>query len=169
MRKIWIVLTILFFYFLLIYPVSARSGCCSGHNGVNCTAGAQANGNVICNDGWTGSSCLYSEMVMCGGSSTSTSTQPIYIQPTVIVYPTNTPMPLPTFTPIPTATLIPTNTPTLTLTPVPTKNVLSAETKKPTPTNIPTAQTTGNPIGALIGLGIVGGAGYWFYKKGKKE
>src|SRR5437879_5478802 len=47
--------------------VYATRGCCSGHGGVNCGAGAQANGAVICGDGSTGSSCQYSAMVECGG------------------------------------------------------------------------------------------------------
>lgn|GEM_PF-1433267 len=55
----------------LFFPqsVQAKSGCCSGHGGVSCSAGAQGNGDVICNDAWTGSSCSYSEMAMCEGSS----------------------------------------------------------------------------------------------------
>ena len=37
-------------------------GACSGHNGVDCLAGPSSTGAVICNDGWTGSSVLYSNM-----------------------------------------------------------------------------------------------------------
>ncbi len=55
----------LFLALFLIPIVSASSGCCSGHGGVDCAAGPQSNGHVICNDAWTGSSCLYSSMVMC--------------------------------------------------------------------------------------------------------
>ena len=57
---------ILFILLLLIFPfdVNAASGCCSHHGGVDCTR-KQSNGNVICNDGWTGSSCSYSGMVKC--------------------------------------------------------------------------------------------------------
>lgn len=125
MRRLVIYTLLLFFFLTFSYNVLAKSGCCSGHNGVNCSAGGQGNGHVICNDGWTNSSCLYSEMVMCGGSSGSTTnSQPVYIPPTEIVYPTNTPRSLPTWTPKPSRTpapeptetsipiLIPTNKPT---------------------------------------------------------
>lgn len=37
----------------------ASSGACSGHGGVNCAAGPQPNGRVICNDGWKGSKVMY--------------------------------------------------------------------------------------------------------------
>lgn len=83
------------FSWLTISPVFAKSGCCSGHSGVNCSAGPQGNGKVICNDGWTGSSCRYAEMVMCGGNSTATS-QSAPSQPTVIVTPRPTLLPRPT-------------------------------------------------------------------------
>ncbi len=86
---------ILFFVFTPI-NTDAKSGCCSGHGGVNCSVGPQSNGHVICNDGWTGSSCLYSEMVMCGGSSTSSTTNINTVQ---VNPPTSTPIP-PTKTPI---------------------------------------------------------------------
>lgn len=59
---------------LLFAPiVNAKSGCCSGHEGVNCGGGSQLNGNVVCNDGWKGSSCKYSEMVMCRGTGSPTN------------------------------------------------------------------------------------------------
>lgn len=41
------------------------SGACSDHGGVNCSVGAQANGMVMCRDGWTGSSVLYSLVQEC--------------------------------------------------------------------------------------------------------
>ncbi|MBU1018061.1 S-layer homology domain-containing protein [Patescibacteria group bacterium] len=40
-------------------PVYATTGACSGHDGVNCSAGADSDGSVICNDGWTDSSVDY--------------------------------------------------------------------------------------------------------------
>jgi hypothetical protein len=49
---------------------NATSGCCSHHGGVDCSR-KQANGNVVCNDGWTGSSCSYSSMVKCSGYSST--------------------------------------------------------------------------------------------------
>lgn len=51
---------------LLLPTISlAISGACSSHGGVNCTAGRQLNGKVICNDGWTDSIAEYDFMVMC--------------------------------------------------------------------------------------------------------
>jgi len=43
----------------------AISGACSFHNGVNCNAGANLNGNVICNDGWTNSSVYFYDVDEC--------------------------------------------------------------------------------------------------------
>lgn len=51
--------------------VFAKSGCCSSHKGVDCNK-IQSDGKVVCNDGWTGSSCAYSSMVMCEGYSPTT-------------------------------------------------------------------------------------------------
>ncbi|GAJ17295.1 unnamed protein product, partial [marine sediment metagenome] len=45
--------------------IEAVSGCCSHHDGVCCECGAQSDGKVICNDGWTESSCYYNKMAMC--------------------------------------------------------------------------------------------------------
>lgn len=67
------------FVFLLLLPLAliltplspalATSGACSSHGGVDCGAGASSDGNVICNDGWTGSSVAYSAMAECGAPS----------------------------------------------------------------------------------------------------
>lgn len=38
----------------------ASSGACSSHDGVDCSAGPDSDGSVICNDGWRGSSVEYS-------------------------------------------------------------------------------------------------------------
>ena len=48
----------------------AASGACSGHGGVDCSAGRDSDGSVICNDGWENSSVSYASMKMCGQSST---------------------------------------------------------------------------------------------------
>ena len=58
------------FVIVLLIPlnVSAASGCCSHHGGVDCSR-IQSNGKVICNDGWTGSSCSYSGMAKCRGQN----------------------------------------------------------------------------------------------------
>lgn len=54
--------TILFFIPLII---QATSGACSGHQGVNCNAGPDWDGSVICNDNWRDSSVSYYSMKMC--------------------------------------------------------------------------------------------------------
>ncbi len=47
------------------YHVDAKSGACSGHRGVNCAAGADKDGSVICNDGWKKSTVSYASMKEC--------------------------------------------------------------------------------------------------------
>lgn len=37
----------------------ADSGACSNHGGVNCSAGPDTDGSVICNDGWKDSTITY--------------------------------------------------------------------------------------------------------------
>lgn len=51
-------------------PVSADSGACSSHGGVNCGAGADYDGSVICNDSWRDSSVSFSSMSECQTKST---------------------------------------------------------------------------------------------------
>jgi len=55
------------FFALSINNVMATSGACSWHGGVNCAAGADWDGSVICNDGWRNSSVSYHSMVKCQG------------------------------------------------------------------------------------------------------
>lgn len=46
-------------------PTSSSSdgrGACSGHDGVNCAAGPDSDGSVICNDGWEDSSVDYDDV-----------------------------------------------------------------------------------------------------------
>ena len=167
-------LAISFFFLVLSFILNpeiilAKSGCCSSHDGVNCSAGPQSNGKVICNDGWRGSSCLYSEMVMCGGSSYTTTTKtvtstpaPIYTTTPKPIY-TNTPKPTYTSTPKPTKT--PTSTPTETETPTPSRETA--------PESISTVNLTeksneeSSEGGGAVLLSLVGGAIYLF-KKFKK-
>src|ERR1700730_15701050 len=58
---------------LIFIPVvaAATSGACSGHLGINCSAGPGAYGQVICNDGWHGSSVSYASMEECQASQPS--------------------------------------------------------------------------------------------------
>jgi hypothetical protein len=57
----------IFSFLILSFPlvVYATSGACSDHGGVNCSEGAGANGQVICNDGWDGSTISYDSMFEC--------------------------------------------------------------------------------------------------------
>lgn len=143
MKNLFLLPALTFFAsFLFTSTVFATSGCCSGHSGVDCAAGPQGNGNVICNDGWRGSSCSYASMVMCGGSTSNTTNTyvaptatptPAYVAPIITSEPTATPTPTPTATPTPTSTATPTptiiTTPTITATPT----VTPTNTPSPTP------------------------------------
>ncbi len=150
--------------FILLYPspssVSAVSGCCSSHGGVSCVAGPQSNGKVICNDGWLGSSCYYSEMVMCAGYSTQSTPTPTStpinydtqiqeieaeIKGLQTTAPTPTPIPA-TPKPTPRPTSKPTIAPTITPTDIPTTT--------PTAPLVEGASTSSGGS-ALGGLGIV--------------
>lgn len=72
-----------YFFCLFVFALSilninvanATSGTCSYHGGVSCSAGADTDGSVICNDGWTNSSVLYSSMSECRSSRSC----PIYL------------------------------------------------------------------------------------------
>lgn len=57
-------------YLLILLPglAFATSGACSGHGGVDCGAGRDYDGSVICSDGWRKSSVSYSSMVKCASS-----------------------------------------------------------------------------------------------------
>lgn len=68
MRKFFILIAIVFFLGSANIAYSA-SGACSYHGGVNCSAGSDWDGSVICNDGWQDSSVSYSSMVSCRESS----------------------------------------------------------------------------------------------------
>ena len=170
-RIVMVLGTAILTVFLSVGVVDAKSGCCSGHDGVSCGAGPQGNGRVICNDGWTGSSCLYSEMVMCGGSSTTTSTY----SPAPVVN-TPAPTPIPTIIPTPKPTPPPTHTPTPTPTPTPSTSPSPELTTTPTPS--PDSEesevlgesdtmetTTSEAVGGLSALGFTGWLGYKGLKK----
>lgn len=71
MKKSFIISSIFFLSLFGAKFVFATSGACSYHGGVDCSAGAAADGSVICNDGWTDSSVQYSDMDECqNGDST---------------------------------------------------------------------------------------------------
>lgn len=141
-----------------LQSVYAKSGCCSGHDGVSCSAGAQSNGNVICNDGWRGSSCSYSEMVMCGGITTTTDpTKPPTPKPTQ--RPTIRPTPDPTIAP--TIDPSPSNIPT----PTPVASITVNSTTEPPSKPESDSSSTGE---AVAGLGTVGGLGWLGFKGIKK-
>lgn len=63
----------------LLFPLFAyaSSGGCSDHAGVNCSAGAGPSGNVICNDGWGGSSVNYYSMAECTTPTISSCIAPV--------------------------------------------------------------------------------------------
>ncbi|KPJ56553.1 hypothetical protein AMJ49_04560 [Parcubacteria bacterium DG_74_2] len=58
-KKISLSILILLFSFLLILDTEATSGACSWHGGVNCFAGPDWDGSVICNDGWKDSTVSF--------------------------------------------------------------------------------------------------------------
>jgi hypothetical protein len=69
------------FLFLGISPAhevaAAGSGACSSHGGVDCSAGADYDGSVICEDGWRHSSVSYRSVEKCKeDSSVRTCTAP---------------------------------------------------------------------------------------------
>lgn len=63
-------------FLLMVVSAFAASGACSGHGGVDCSAGPDSDGSVICVDGWTDSSVSYDSMVKCQGSSGTDATEP---------------------------------------------------------------------------------------------
>ena len=66
---------ILFVLSLLALPAVslAVSGACSSHLGVNCSAGADFDGSVICFDGWRQSTVAYSSADECKNTTTETT------------------------------------------------------------------------------------------------
>lgn len=71
MKKILISLTLISLFFLNGGVVFATQGSCSWHGGVSCSAGADWDGSVICNDGWSDGSDYYSDTAECKESVTS--------------------------------------------------------------------------------------------------
>lgn len=66
--------------FLLFPAISlATSGACSYHGGVNCTAGSDYDGSVVCNDGWRESSVLFSNSCQSQTKTCSVSALNAYL------------------------------------------------------------------------------------------
>jgi len=66
MKKTFKIIISLFFVSFLFPNISlAISGACSSHAGVNCSAGFDSDGSVICNDGWIDSSVGYYSVQEC--------------------------------------------------------------------------------------------------------
>lgn len=64
MKKLSIIAVLLVAVFCLSFNnANATSGACSYHGGVDCSGSYER--NVICNDGWTGSSVKYSDVEEC--------------------------------------------------------------------------------------------------------
>ncbi|MGL5830517.1 MAG: S-layer homology domain-containing protein [Candidatus Altimarinota bacterium] len=68
MKKLLIVLGLLSCSVFAV-PVFATSGACSSHQGVDCSAGPDSDGSVICVDGWLNSSVSYSSIAKCKGTN----------------------------------------------------------------------------------------------------
>lgn len=64
-KSINIALFLLIFFAASVNSANATSGACSWHGGVNCAAGPDWDGSVICNDGWRDSSVSYYSMDKC--------------------------------------------------------------------------------------------------------
>lgn len=149
--KNFIIVSLVFITCILFFtsPIEARSGCCSHHQGV-C-------GCRCCDGTPLSAKCAPYYPECSGGGSVQ---QPVYAAPTTTPYIRQ-----------PTATSIPptrTNIPSLTPTPIPTKsNVLGAETKNPTPSAAVQSSTNSDTGTELLGLLILGGIGYWLYKRRK--
>jgi hypothetical protein len=78
MKKYKILLIFSLLFVFAIFNVShASSGACSYHGGVDCSAGANLYGKVVCNDGWTNSSVYFSDVDECKSGE---SDCPIYIR-----------------------------------------------------------------------------------------
>src|SRR3989338_7570331 len=77
--KIKIILVLGFLVLLIASNANAISGACSYHGGVDCSAGSDYDGSVICNDGWRESSVGYYETSMCRSSNIPLCVYPVGI------------------------------------------------------------------------------------------
>jgi hypothetical protein len=75
MKKLLFILTFFLLVFFVGSKVNATSGTCSWHNGVNCSVGSDADGSVICNDGWRDSSESYYSTTLCNNAVSCTTAQ----------------------------------------------------------------------------------------------
>jgi len=179
-KIILVFLTALTAVFLYLKPIYAKSGCCSHHGGVNCAAGPQSNGKVICNDSWRGSSCYYSEMVKCGGYTAPEPEQQIEAPPPAVVAPPE-PSPSPTvIKPSPSFITKPSPSPKPKLSPSLSPSQSPSPSPKPTPKPPPSNESNPSPevkgektesastAEAVGSLGIMGALGWGGYKLLKK-
>lgn len=60
------------------YFSSSSQGACSSHGGVNCDAGAAADGSVICKDEWNDSTVLFDNVIECKVSDSSVTESTYY-------------------------------------------------------------------------------------------
>ncbi len=65
MKKLIFIFSVFLIVFFIGSKADATSGTCSWHNGVNCSVGSDADGSVICNDGWRDSSEKYASIASC--------------------------------------------------------------------------------------------------------
>lgn len=131
----------------LVLPssVNATSGCCSGkHNGVNCSAGPQSNGHLICADGWRGSSCKFADNCSGGYVAPAPTTRPATPRPITATTKPSTPKPTAILT------VQPTSAPTETPTSAPEVKTIVA---------VPTATPTPKTSDVVEGFGILGAMG----------
>ncbi len=70
-----IITSLLVIFITLSSSVLAISGACSWHDGVNCNAGPDWDGSVICNDGWRDSTVDYYSMDECFNIPRCTSSE----------------------------------------------------------------------------------------------
>lgn len=80
-------MTLVIGLFFIMPAAFATSGACSGHGGVDCSAGPDSDGSVICYDGWEDSSVSYSSMVMCQGYTTPEPSPTPMPSPSPTIYP----------------------------------------------------------------------------------
>lgn len=145
---------------ILLYSVSVsnveahRDGCHAAHSCPSDT------GSYVCGDTGNSSQCGGSAPAAPIQQNTAPTTAPVkqFVAPIATSVPTRIPTKIPTATPTIKPTVVPTKAPT---------PIKKAEIK-PTP-KVAGESSSGSPIGGLITTGILGGLGYFGYKKIKNR